>query len=267
MLSNDAELREEALALSSEDIGNLSRDEIKDYLRVLGVPYDNKDNTTRLSRLLQVTIEKTNSVDGFEDVARTPTVKRKETTASVASDPMLTMLQILQHQMKSQEERFMREQERRDREQERRDREQERRDQELTAILERVSSRTDLRDDPTQGEDSSRRGEATRISIRPPELLEDGTTLKMFKRWEASWTNYAQVAKLGEKTREDQIATFWTFCTPEFLQRIRHAMEIPMNTQLTLSGILEKIKAHLKSQRNIAVDRYKLVYFFIIIIF
>ena len=36
-------------------------------------------------------------------------------------------------------------------------------------------------------------------------------------------------------------------------------MEIPMDTQLSQSKILDKIKGHLKSQRNIAVDRYKLV--------
>ena len=53
----DAELREEALKLTSQEIASLSRDQIKEYLRVLGVTYDNKDNTSRLGKLLQSTIE------------------------------------------------------------------------------------------------------------------------------------------------------------------------------------------------------------------
>ena len=98
-----------------------------------------------------------------------------------------------------------------------------------------------------------------KINIQAPDLLEDDTTFKTLKRWEASWRNYAQVTKLCEKTREDQVAAFWSFCKPEFLQRIRHAMDIPMDTELSLNEILNKIRRYLKDQRNVAVDRYKLV--------
>ena len=242
----DVELREEALSFSKEDIATLTREEIKNYLRVLAVPYDDKDNTARLSRLLQTTVEKVKVTLGSDDDPMTTPVhlaggKSKETSTGT-SDPMLVIVQMLQQQMQQQEERFRREHEQRDRD--------------LASILERVGLRALPEENP---EDPLRRETAVRMSIRSPELLEDDTTLKTFKRWEASWKNYAQVAKLEKKSREDQVATFWMFCKPEFLQRIRHAMDIPMDTQLTLKEILEKIKCHLKDQRNIAVDRYKLV--------
>ena len=70
---------------------------------------------------------------------------------------------------------------------------------------------------------------------------------------------YAQVTKLLEKTREDQVATFWSLCKPNFLQRIRHAMDIQMNMEIELGEILNKIKAYLMDQRNVTVDCYKLV--------
>jgi len=241
---SDVELRAEALSFSKDDIASLTREEIKNYLRLLGVPYDDKDNTARLSRLLQVAIEKTKSSNTGDNPRTTPTLP-----TSGMTDPMLVIVQMLQQQMQQQEERFRNEQERRDHEQQ----------QQLTAILDRIGIRAPREENPDSLEDRHRRDTATKISIRSPDLLEDGTTLKTFKRWEASWRNYAQVAKLAEKTREDQVATFWTFCKPEFLQRIRHAMDVPMATQLTLDEVLDTIKRHLKDQRNIAVDRYKLV--------
>ena len=163
---------------------------------------------------------------------------------------MVAMVQLLQQQLKTQEDRYQRDQDRYQRDQERRDRE-------LAALVARLSPQS-ASGNFSSGDTRSHENTA-KISIRPPDILEDGTTLKVFKKWEASWRNYAQVAKLNEKSREDQVATFWTFCKPEFLQRIRHAVEIPLDTPLTLDQVLQKIKDYLKSQRNIAVDRYKLV--------
>ncbi|XP_068208313.1 uncharacterized protein [Palaemon carinicauda] len=244
-------LGEEALLLTKEDIQQLTRDEIVNYLCVLDVSFSPKDSTVRLNSLLQGAIrnaKRTETDDGS---------MKHEDANTGSNDSMMIMLQMLQQQMKLQEDRILREQEHRDREQERRDCEQERRDRELTALLNRFGPTT-----PSGAEDNPgdpRRNIPAKISIRPPELLEDGVTLKSFKRWEASWKNYAQVAKLSEKPREDQIATFWSFCKPDFLQRVRHAVEIPLDTALSLNEIIEQIKKYLKDQRNVAVDRYKLV--------
>ena len=222
---SDGQLHDEALRLTHEEIAGLSRDQIKEYLRVLGVFYDNKDNTSRLKNLLQATIE------GFQSPLQ-----------ASSAESLMSVVQLLQQQLKLQEDRYQRDQERRDRE--------------LAALFECISPQSE---GDTTSDDRRSRGNMAKISIRPPDILEDGTTLKVFKKWEASWRNYAQVAKLNEKSREDQVATFWTFCKPEFLQRIRHAVEIPLDTPLTLDQVLQKVKDYLKSQRNIAVDRYKLV--------
>ena len=248
-MGSNTQLREEALTFSKDDLSVLSRDEIKNYLRVLEVNYDNKDNTARLKSLLESAICKAKVADTsgsvMTDASRFSPKGGRSKTLTDASDPLVAMVQMLQQQMQQQEERFRQD--------------QDRRDQQFAAMFGALRPHTDQEVNADLSENRRRSDVTAKINIQAPELLEDDTTFKTLKRWETSWKNYAQVTKLCEKTREDQVASFWTFCKPEFLQRIRHAMDIPMDTELNLSEILNKIKKYLKDQRNVAVDRYKLV--------
>ena len=75
---------------------------------------------------------------------------------------------------------------------------------------------------------------AVKMTIRPPDSLEDGLSLKDFRRWEATWDNYALLTKLSTKQRSDQIATFKSLCKPEFLQRLKYAIGISDDTNDTI---------------------------------
>ena len=109
-VTTNTELRDEALTLSKDDISSLLRDNIKIYLHVLGVLYDNKDNTLKLKKLLESAIEK---VEGFiasdSDVMETsehPNGVGAKATLTGVNDLLVVIVQMLQQQMQQQDERF-----------------------------------------------------------------------------------------------------------------------------------------------------------------
>jgi hypothetical protein len=82
---------------------------------------------------------------------------------------------------------------------------------------------------------------------------------KKFVQWRKTWTNYTTVIKLPDQTREQQIATFRSFCSPELLDKMIHAMKIAEDTTQTLEQILTRVEIYLKERRNIALDCLRLV--------
>jgi hypothetical protein len=67
------------------------------------------------------------------------------------------------------------------------------------------------------------------------------------------------VIKLPDQTREQQIATFGSFCSPELLDKMIHAMKIAEDTIQTLEQILTTVEIYLKERRNVALDCLPLV--------
>ena len=98
-----------------------------------------------------------------------------------------------------------------------------------------------------------------KLSIRDPERLEGKATYKTYKRWESSFNNWATLQKLDKKPRADQLATFRTHCSQDFQTRMKYAIGIPENTELTLDGVKEKIRNYLKNQTNVVVARKELL--------
>jgi hypothetical protein len=82
---------------------------------------------------------------------------------------------------------------------------------------------------------------------------------KKFVHWRKTWTNYTTVIKLPDQTREQQITTFRSFCSPELLIKMIHAMKIAEDTAQTLEQILTTVEIYLKERRNVALDRLRLV--------
>ena len=104
-MASDMELREAALWLSEDDLSQLSRDDTKKYLRALEVTYDDKDNTPRLKTLLESAIQKIDTA-GASGCVGTDGSR----TSTLTSDPLFTIVQMLQQQMQQLEDRFRQEQ-------------------------------------------------------------------------------------------------------------------------------------------------------------
>ena len=182
-------------ALTPEDIDALDRAESMGYMEALDLAFNEKTSTDRMHLLLRRTWEKEKGTP-TDGVAGTPeggaVGGTGENVQPKPEQAMMEMLSLMQRQLSLQQ-------------------------QELHLMTDRQP-----------GERESRQGDtsAIKMTVRPPEPLEDGMTLKEFRRWEASWENYSQITKLSKKSDSDQVATFKSFCKPKFLQRLKYAIGI-----------------------------------------
>jgi hypothetical protein len=65
---------------------------------------------------------------------------------------------------------------------------------------------------------------------------------KKFVQLRKTWTNYTTVIKLPDHSREQQIATFRSFCSPELLDKMIHAMKVSEDTAQMLEQILTTVE-------------------------
>ena len=213
---------EEFKDLSKEDVSNLDRATAVRFLRELEIPHDDKTSTERMIKLLTASYDRLYPPGAAMPMEQPRRADPEKTDPQVA---ILRVVQMMEHRLALQQE-------------------------ELHAMSER-----------RREEGFQRRADAStvKMTVRPPEPLEDGLSLKDFRRWEASWDNYVLLTKLSTKERSSQIATFKSFCKPEFLQRLKYAMGISDDTNKDLKEIFKAIYEYLNSQRNVTVDRYKLI--------
>ena len=64
---------------------------------------------------------------------------------------------------------------------------------------------------------------------------------------------------MDKKDRSEQLSLFWNLCSQDFLDKVRHVLNIKADTNLTLMGVLDAIAEWLKEKRDLASARYKLV--------
>ena len=88
-------------------------------------------------------------------------------------------------------------------------------------------------------------------NVRPPEALQRDVDVMEFNLWRRSYTIYCESTGLNEKIdRRTRIFNFLTLCTPEFLEKIRSAMNIDVyHPNLELDDLLDQIVKHLKGDR------------------
>eukprot|EP00094_Tigriopus_californicus_P008302 TCALIF_07998-PA protein Name:"Protein of unknown function" AED:0.45 eAED:0.45 QI:0/0/0/0.5/1/1/2/0/288 len=125
--------------------------------------------------------------------------------------------------------------------------------------LDSVSSRPVGGEGPTP-ETSGQGGgyHVPRATVRQPPTLDKDVDYKKYIQWRTSWDNYAQIVCLSDQPDDHQTALFKSFCTPGLLEKMTHAMNIQWSGS-TLTSILTQIETYLKEQRNVALDRLRLV--------
>ncbi|TRY79445.1 hypothetical protein TCAL_07552, partial [Tigriopus californicus] len=94
---------------------------------------------------------------------------------------------------------------------------------------------------------------------KPPPSLEDGISYRQWNQWLSSWKNYANLVKINGFSRQEQVASFRSFCTPKMLSKMEFSMNIPVDTQDTLDEVINKISTFLKLRHNLALDRFRLL--------
>ena len=119
-------------------------------------------------------------------------------------------------------------------------------------------SNEDVEENAESDDNENNRGRrSARTNLRPPPIIEKDVTYRSFKSWSSAWTNYAKATNLNSLPRSDQVATFLTYCSAEFMNTLQYVLGIRSDTTMTLEEVLKTISQHLRGQQNIVVDRYR----------
>eukprot|EP00095_Tigriopus_kingsejongensis_P003990 snap_masked-scaffold141_size315519-processed-gene-2.11 protein:Tk03990 transcript:snap_masked-scaffold141_size315519-processed-gene-2.11-mRNA-1 annotation:"hypothetical protein DAPPUDRAFT_258613" len=98
-----------------------------------------------------------------------------------------------------------------------------------------------------------------RVQAKSPPILDKDVDHKKFCQWKKTWDNYVKMVKLGYQSRGQQLAQFRSLCSPELQDKMIHAMGIPEDTPLSVAEVIGAIQSYLHQQRNVALDRLRLV--------
>lgn len=85
-----------------------------------------------------------------------------------------------------------------------------------------------------------------------PDTIEEEMTYPDFLKWKES---LAQIIRMGAKPKKEQVATFWTYCSSNFLAKVQHLLKIESDMELLLPEVMQMIEAGLKSKQNLALER------------
>ena len=88
-------------------------------------------------------------------------------------------------------------------------------------------------------------------SAPSPPKLTPGISLREFRAWRATWTDYFELTDGRHLSAERQLALFRTCLSPEMRATLGHT--IP--TKQTLADQLDEIALHFQRQRNVALYR------------
>ena len=102
-------------------------------------------------------------------------------------------------------------------------------------------------------------GAAAKVSVREPKQLEESVDYANFVKWRETFDNYRTLIHMDRKERSEQLSLFWNLCSQDFLDKVRHVLNIKADTNLDLNGVLNAIAEWLKEKRDLASARYKLV--------
>ena len=129
----------------------------------------------------------------------------------------------------------------------------------LTALLEAQSRREDILVRALADLKGSSSTESTtqRFHRSPaltlPSKLQTSVSLREFRIWRSAWDDYAKLSHAGNLKNEEQVAEFRMCLSDSMREVVQHAIGVADGDDV--DAILDKIDAHLRSQKNIAIDR------------
>jgi hypothetical protein len=88
-----------------------------------------------------------------------------------------------------------------------------------------------------------------------PPALTNAVTLSAFDSWVSEWEKYAIHIGLSEMGQTEQIVTLSKCFDSELKLTVRHRIKITDSSNDNVVQILEKIRQHLRDERNLVLDR------------
>ena len=106
-----------------------------------------------------------------------------------------------------------------------------------------------------QGRTHEQQGNMGRVVAKPPPPMEKDITLDELETWSSTWDDYYQVTKLEKEVPTIQRANLKSHLSQEMRAVVEHVLEIGQNSTMTCAEIIQEIKAYIRSNRNIQIDK------------
>ena len=106
-----------------------------------------------------------------------------------------------------------------------------------------------------EGRTPEQPGNRGRVVAKPPPPMEKGITLDELETWSSTWKDYYQVTKLEKEVPGLQRANFKSHLSQEMRSIVEHVLGIGQDSTKTCDEMLQDIKAHIRSNRNIQIDK------------
>ena len=122
------------------------------------------------------------------------------------------------------------------------------REQRLQTLLENA-----MKKEPTGNENQKPKIPS---NATPAPMLSSNATLREFATWTQKYHDYSLLTGIHKAPNNQQKAVLRSLLDDEWFRVAKFALGIEMgNEETTVDTIIEKMQAHLRSQRNIVLDR------------
>lgn len=111
---------------------------------------------------------------------------------------------------------------------------------------------------PHQGQQPQHEGRESKIpnSATPAPILSQNASLREFMTWKQKFTDFTLLTGVDKDTNDRQKAVLRSLLDDEWYRIVKFALNIDMkNPTVTVKTIIDKMQTHLRSQRNIVLDR------------
>ena len=106
-----------------------------------------------------------------------------------------------------------------------------------------------------QGGTHGQSGNVGRVTAKPPPLLDKDVSLDEYETWLNTWNDYYSVTKLEKEANFTQRANLKSYFSQEMRGIVEHVLGIGEDTTKSCEEILKEIKAYIRSNRNVQIDK------------
>ena len=106
-----------------------------------------------------------------------------------------------------------------------------------------------------QGGTHGQAGNVGRVTAKPPPLLDKDVSLDEYETWLNTWNDYYSVTKLEKEANPTQRANLKSYFSQEMRGIVEHVLSIGEDTTKSCEDILKDIKAYIRSNRNVQIDK------------
>eukprot|EP00095_Tigriopus_kingsejongensis_P010912 snap_masked-scaffold5505_size4578-processed-gene-0.0 protein:Tk10912 transcript:snap_masked-scaffold5505_size4578-processed-gene-0.0-mRNA-1 annotation:"hypothetical protein DAPPUDRAFT_258391" len=174
---------------------------------------------------------------------------QREEMEAMRKDPMLTLLE----QMREDSARFRVEDAREQQDMEARfQSNQQAAEERMKILMEGLKGTPQTRHSPALATAA-----LPKVNAKPPPHLEVDFSLTTFDLWKSAWNDYAKVIQVHKMSCERQLSLFRSNLSLDMISLLEHVIGIPEHTNLvplTVQVLMDRIQAHIRGKRNIALD-------------